>query len=331
MSCVLLIAANLSFLEADPAPVNPPPLDRIEAGLFSWVAEQDANLVAEAKRVWGEPTGSDSTAAVLDAVLRVAFLASDDVRRLVDAASADQWEEIDVESDVLSKPSVVASNLRLFLGKMSVELGAYEEAERLLVGIDEGLCVDPAAVVFCIAVCQHSRLDKAAGLPTIARLLDPGSDVPERYRALARLMKQDLEDLEDNDLAKTAQQMKNLQQKLQRGKSGKKTQDQERQILEKLDKMIEKMEQQQKQAQGQGGQPGNSNNPDNPADDSNIAGQTGPGEVDRRPIGKSSGWGNLPEKSRTEARNLINRQFPSHYRRAVEEYLKKLAERPTQP
>ena len=328
MFVTLFLASQLA-VATDPSPtaIAPPDLGLIRGHLMEWVEAQDKELVSEANRQWEEVMAAPSSSRPLDAVLRVLFLGSAEVRQLVDSATADQWGDLDSVLSKIGTVPVVDSNLRLFLGKTLIELGATEEAESVLEPCDESACIDPAALVFYRAVCFHARLDKEPGLKAIDRLLDPASIVAERHRALARLMKQDLQDLDDNDLAKTAREMKNLQQKLQRGKSGQKTQEQERQILQKLDKMIEKLEQQQKQAQGQGGQPAG-NQPDSPADESRIAGQRGPGEVDRKPIGKSAGWGNLPEKARTEAKNLINRQFPSHYRRAVEEYLKKLAERP---
>lgn len=322
------------FLTAE-GPVDaiaPPGVAATEAALMKWVdgtvEAGDAGTLREAAaKQWNESLGDGSPAECHGAVLNVAFLLSEDVRAMVAAAEEDDWATIEATLPKMASAPIVDANMRLFLGRTLVTIGASEDAEPILNDADETLCADPAALVFLTAVCQHARLDKEAGIATIDRLLDPGSVVPERYRALARLMRQDLEDLEDNDLAKTAREMRQLQQQLQRGKSGKKTQERERQILEKLDKMIEKMEQKQKQAQGQGGAPGG-NQQGNPAEESRIAGESGPGEVDRKAVGKSSGWGNLPEKSRTEARNLINRQFPSHYRRAVEEYLKKLADRP---
>ena len=40
------------------------------------------------------------------------------------------------------------------------------------------------------------------------------------------------------------------------------------------------------------------------------------------------GWGNLPDRAQATAKEMINRQFPAHYRQAVEEYLKRIAQRP---
>ena len=44
-------------------------------------------------------------------------------------------------------------------------------------------------------------------------------------------------------------------------------------------------------------------------------------------MGHKDNWGNLPPKAQAAAKNMLDRQFPPHYRQAVEEYLKKLADR----
>ena len=59
-----------------------------------------------------------------------------------------------------------------------------------------------------------------------------------------------------------------------------------------------------------------------------MKGATAPGEVDKKDIGNKAGWGSLAPKKAAEAKNVINRNFPSHYREAIEQYFKKLANRP---
>ena len=58
---------------------------------------------------------------------------------------------------------------------------------------------------------------------------------------------------------------------------------------------------------------------------SRAASAAGPGEVTKKNIGSESGWGDLPPKQREEAMQQIGRDFPSHYRDAIEEYFRKLA------
>ena len=54
-------------------------------------------------------------------------------------------------------------------------------------------------------------------------------------------------------------------------------------------------------------------------------GGKGPGEVTKRNIGSKSGWGDLPPKEREEAMQQIGRDFPAHYRDAIEQYFRRLA------
>ena len=51
----------------------------------------------------------------------------------------------------------------------------------------------------------------------------------------------------------------------------------------------------------------------------------GPGEVAKKNIGSESGWGDLPPKEREEAIQQIGRDFPPHYRDAIEQYFRRLA------
>jgi hypothetical protein len=101
-------------------------------------------------------------------------------------------------------------------------------------------------------------------------------------------------------------------------------------IVAGLDELIKKLEAQQGGGGG-GGAGSNSNESSSPADDSVIKGSTAPGETDPKKFSKEGEWGDLPAKQQAEAKNLINRNFPSHYGQAIETYFKKLAGRPAAP
>ena len=47
--------------------------------------------------------------------------------------------------------------------------------------------------------------------------------------------------------------------------------------------------------------------------------------MQRREIGSSADWGNLPAKEREQALQEVGREFPSHYREIIEEYFRRLA------
>ena len=320
--CGLVVSAAAA--EEMVVPVVPPPAERVLERTVA-AAGDDAKLAARVRERSEGLLVLDAPAERLSVVLRGLYEADERVRAVVEAASAGDWGGAETAVAELPEEPFVATNVRAFVANLLISMEAFDEAAAVIETVDVGEAVDPAGLLFLKAVCQHAALDKEAGLKTIARLLAPGSQVPQRYDAVARLMRQDLEDIEDNDLNKLSRKMKNVQRQLRQGKGGKKTQEGEQEIIEGLDKMIEGIEQQLKKMQGQGQMvPGN---PLNPAEESQIGGPKGEGEVDKRPIGKSAGWGDLPPKARTEARNLIENQFPPHYRRAVEEYYKKLAER----
>ena len=122
---------------------------------------------------------------------------------------------------------------------------------------------------------------------------------------------------------------RDITRRLDLGRAGPQTLAVQDGVIESLDKMIDKIEQQQQQQQSQssggagaaGGRSGNGT----PMDDSRIAGGKGPGEVTKRDIGDGDGWGKLPPHEREEALQQIGREFPAHYREAIEQYFKRLA------
>ena len=59
--------------------------------------------------------------------------------------------------------------------------------------------------------------------------------------------------------------------------------------------------------------------------DSRIAGAKGPGNVDKKNLGRTAGWGDLPAKEREEALQQIGKDFPAHYRDIIEQYFRRLA------
>jgi hypothetical protein len=99
-------------------------------------------------------------------------------------------------------------------------------------------------------------------------------------------------------------------------------------IVSELDELIKKIEAQQSGGGGGGGNSSNSNDSSGPAGDSSVKGATAPGETDKKKFSKEGQWGDLPEKEQAAAKNLINRNYPAHYRQAIETYFKKLANRP---
>jgi hypothetical protein len=63
-----------------------------------------------------------------------------------------------------------------------------------------------------------------------------------------------------------------------------------------------------------------------PAGDTRIILGAGEGKIDKKLLAKTAEvWGKLPEKDRAKAIEAIARQYPPHYREAIEGYLREMA------
>jgi len=312
----------------------PMSVDQARAMAEQWldeIAVADQQLKEAVAPLWMFDAESPTVDQRFDAVLQTFYMADPDVRELVDACLSDvptivprQFAALESES----RGEFYLHNLRYFYARFLAVGRVYDEALELFEQIELAHLVDPAGCLFYRAVCQHALLQKEPGLDSIKLLLNNVEALPTRYRAVAELMQADLESLEEQSLGEVARQMKDVHRRLDLGHSGPRVQRVEERIIGTLDELIKKLEQQQGGGGGGGsGQGDSSQPPSSPMQDSQLGGQKGPGEVDRKDLGETDKWGGLPEKEKAEAKNLINRQFPAHYRQAVEEYLKKLAER----
>lgn len=268
----------------------------------------------------------------LDAVLRTFYLVDGDVRLLVDACTTLRRPTAALDSPALHTSAdrpFYAHNMRAFYGRVLALLQYYDEALEVLADVDPTQLVDPAGYFFHRAVCEHALLQRDAGLATLTKLLEQTEQVPLRHRAVADLMRHDLEALQEKTLGEVARQMKDVERRLDLGHAGQRVQRQGDRIIATLDEIIEKLEQQQGGGGGGGaqGQPQGQQS-SNPAQESYVGGVKGPGEVDPKSVGHEAGWGNLPDKEQAQVKNMLDQQFPSHYRQAVTEYLRKLAQRP---
>jgi hypothetical protein len=224
-------------------------------------------------------------------------------------------------------------HLRLFYARALTQATLYDEALAEFSRIDPAKVVDPATCLFYRAVCEHQLLRKKEGLATLDKLLHKTEGVAEPYAQVAALMQDELSSLDDQSLSGVSRKMQDSERRLDLGRSGQRVQKVQDEIIESLDEIIKKrqaqLDRQQSQAQQQRGNDSNRSN--RPAEDSMIKGATAPGNVDPNTKKKPGSWGGLPPKAATEAENRLNREFPSNYRRAVEEYFKKLAKSPAGP
>jgi hypothetical protein len=218
--------------------------------------------------------------------------------------------------------------VRLWWGRELVRRGRFDEALPLLAGLDPAASVDPAALLFHRAACQHWLLDADGAIESLDRLLEREGQLPARYARVARLLRADAAGIDRESLDHIARRMRDVGRRLEHGRTGSATRELQDGVVASLDKLIEKLErQQQEQDQGGGGGAGAAGRggEGRAMDDSRIAGGKGAGDVQKRDIGATDGWGNLPPHERDEALQQIGREFPPHYREAIEQYFKRLA------
>ena len=227
----------------------------------------------------------------------------------------------------------VRNNLRLLLGRWLAQDRYYDESLAQLAGIAAGRRGGSrVAVVLSGGRPSLAVYERRTGPRQSAKLFERRDELPRRYATMAMLMQADLAMLKDESLDHVSRRMNDITRRLDFGRAGKKMQGVENGVIASLDKMIEELEKQKQGdgggggGDGQGGGPAGGIRSSGPAADSNIAQGKGPGNIDRKTIGSSSGWGDLPAKEREEALQQIGKDFPSHYRDIIESYFRKIAE-----
>lgn len=217
---------------------------------------------------------------------------------------------------------LVRNNLRLLLGRSLAQAQYFDEAQQQLEDLGPDDVLDPTALLFYQGVLYHHAIETKKGLLQLNRLLEHESELPQRYRVLAQLMRSDLMQLKDGSLDDISRRMKDIKQRLNLGRAGERVQEKEDEVIRMLDKLIKKEEEKQSQSSESAFGGGQSSTP---LQESLPAGGKGPGEVQKRDLGKSANWGDLPPKEREEAMQQIGRDFPAHYREVIEEYFRELA------
>lgn len=330
---LLVACATTATVAQDDALLAPMRADAVRGNALKWLASQgltQEQQTAAAGQLWAFGNEPPRTEELHERVIRTFGLGRPDVEQFLAACQFGVLAVPQTELFAAELPDAFfASNLKAHAGRFFSQSGFYDEALALFTSVEPQQLVDPAAYLFHRAVCEHRLLKKEEGLATLKQLLKNTSDVPVRYASVAELMQSDLQRLQDKSLDEVARMMSDVERRLDFGRGGARVQKVEEEIVDRLDELIKKLEDQQGGGGGGGGSSqSKSNQSGSPADDSRVKGSMAPGDVDERDIGHRSGWGELPPKQQTRARNLIDRELPPHYRSAIEQYLKKLAARP---
>jgi hypothetical protein len=306
---------------------HPPQVADVKAQIVAWLRRNvpDAALRSKALAVVNgigdQATGSE----LLDRLAETFALVDPKVAQLVEVCSHPRSRLVlptfAFLTDAKTAP-LVAANMRLYYARWLVHGQWFEEALEQLGGLKTAEVVAPADLLFYQAVTCHRMLNKEEGLKVINQLLDGAEASPRRYVAVAYLMQADLSSLEEETLDHIARRMEDVQRRLDLGRAGPKVRKVEDGVIESLDKMIKKIEDEQNK---QNSSQSSALKSTNPAKDSTPMGGKAPGDVAKKDIGHKSGWGDMPPKDREEALQHMGRDFPPHYRDAIEEYFRKLA------
>lgn len=299
---------------------------------IDWLKQQKADpaAVARAEEIWKDPLARSIGPSTGDSILErlASTLALGDPRAAQLVEQCRQRHAVGKLPDTSwlasdDVPPFVRANLQLYYGRWLSRERLYDEALIALAELQPGDVVDPASLLFFQAVAQHRLLETEAGLKTLGQLIDEVADAPTRYLAVAELMRADLGQLDAESLDHISRRMQDIERHLDLGRAGEKVVKLEDGVIDSLDKIIEEMEEQRRKQQGGGS--GGGSRPTSPMPDSRLARAQGAGEVDRKPLGTSAGWGDLPAKQREEALQQIGKDFPAHYREVIEQYFRRLA------
>jgi hypothetical protein len=323
----LLRAAQPDALANIPA-LKAPTGDEVREHAMAWLNEQHAEQAAQAAagEIWQPGGAAHALASTIDRLAATFALVDRRAKALVALCAKPRGTAPLAGQDWLADkdtPAFERNNLRLYYGRWLSHERLYDESLEQLSGLEPADVVDPAAVLFFQSVAHHRLLNKTDGLKAIDRLLGEVVDGPARYITVAGLMREDLKGLEDDSLDHISRRMDDIRRRLDLGRAGEKVRTEEDGVIASLDKLIDEIEKQQQQQQVSSS--GGASRPSQPMPDSRIAKASGPGNVDRKNIGRSAGWGDLPAKDREEALQQIGKDFPSHYRDIIEQYFRKLA------
>ncbi len=330
----IVVLGNLTAVGAAPDVYAPRSAEEVRGQLMRWLTQHgfsNEKTAPQISALWAAGGGPAPGREVFERLIQSFCIADPDTRRFVEACSPGQPSKALPTPEFLSRDESDAfytNHLRLFYARALTQRLMFDEALAVFSRLDPVRVVDPATCLFYEAVCQQQLLKKADGLATLDKLLHSTEGVAEPYLRVATLMQSELQSLDDQSLDLISRKMQDSERRLDLGRGGQRVQKVQEEIVESLSDLIKKMEQ-QANAQSQPGQGGNnSNRSTGPAEDSTIKGATAPGNVDKKDLKKQGGWGNLPAKPLSEAKDLLSKEFPSNYRDAVEQYFKKLAEHP---
>ena len=344
IACLALLALGDSRAEGTPPPTNyseqlplqnelarkaswSQPTERENSGrLEKWLSGQMETNQEKATLARTVPREGLDT---LDYLMRVICAVETQHQKLLTDTSSMFPVEIMRLAEKLTQSeqnTFATETIRLWTARKLIRLARYDEAAILLKNLPIDSSVDPTTLLFCKAACEYWLLDIEEAAQSVAKLLEREQELPVRYRQLALLLEADITSIKEDSLDHISRRMRDVTRRLELGHAGPGVQAVQNGVIDSLDKLIKKLEEQKKQqTSGGAGSAGGSMSDGRPMEDSQLAGGKGRGEVKQRELGDTEDWGNLPPREREDALQQIGRDYPAHYREAIEQYFKRLA------
>lgn len=314
---VMVSALSAVALAADAQPsIRPPTRENIRDRLVAALGKDAADWKTEAA-ILDSPDNP-----ILDATVACIAKAQPDVAALMKKSSSPETavEAVQFASDA-ARDVFLRANVGLAIARDYSRSGYLDESIAVLEAVSRDDVVDPATYYFYIAAGQFQLQKRKPALDALQKLAQV-ADAPIRYRKLAEMMDETLRPMEREKLGGIAHDMRDVRRRLDNDRTDEKVQGIEKDIIDRLDKVVDDLEKQAKKVRMRGSKGG----AQKPADDSRIMEAKGEGKVGNRTFNNKGNWGNLPDKQRERVMQELGREFPAHYREAVEEYFKRLAD-----
>jgi hypothetical protein len=315
-------------------------LEAARSQALNWLkstGKTDATTMKECDKIW-----STADQPILDRVANTFALGAPAAAKLL-AEARDPLAAAPTTVPALlqdaKQPAFYRANLALAYAKALSNKRVFEEVLETLKVIKPEDVVDPSAYFFHRAVAEHAMLLKTDAIRSLIGLTEDVADTPERYKMVGALMYHDMLMWKEKDLGEIARKMDNIERRLALARGGPRTQKIQKEVVARLDELIKKLENQCNGCcSGNGGGCPNGGNgggatPSSPMRDSNIATNSGPGNIDQKRLrGLAQQWGKLPEKERAQAMQDLIKDMPARHREIIETYFRKLAQnQPSQP
>lgn len=216
------------------------------------------------------------------------------------------------------------SNLGLWIARLLIRRQMLDEAMAILDIVNSQEVAEPAEYHFHVALCA-SQLSNVLRAIQSLDALSGLSNVPRRYLAVARQIREELQNSDPGSLDSIARQMKNIGRRFELRRSDEQIVEMEDDVIKRLDVLIDDLERRKQVEQEQ---TSNTMKPTNPNQDDQAASVMGKGEVAPHRLTDRRSWGNLPAKERERALQEMGRDMPGPYRGAVQQYFRRLAKTP---